>query len=122
MEKEGGGGKEKKERREVKGRRKEKKKEEWKRVEVGRGGKKRVVDGEGGRGIRLDGHFLVGGQDIARGCLVADLRHGVLADTQAVNDDFAVLVGGKGLVVIFADDTEREALHLTVRGCLDDFE
>ena len=62
------------------------------------------------RFIRLDGHFLVGGQDIARGCLVADLGHGVLADTQSVNYDFAVLVRLECLVVIFADDTEREAL------------
>ena len=66
-------------------------------------------------------HFLVGGQDISRRCLVADLGHGVFADTQAVNGDFAVFVRLECLVVIFADDTEREALHLAVRRCLDDF-
>ena len=79
------------------------------------------MHGNGRRFVCLDGHFLVGRQDIARGCLVADLGNGVFADTQAVNDDFAVLVGGKGLVVIFASHMEREALYLAVRGCLDDF-
>ena len=74
------------------------------------------------RFVRLDYHFLVGKQDITRGCFVSDLGHGVFANTQSVNNDFAVLVDGKGLVVIFADDTEREALHPAVRGCLDDFE
>ena len=69
-----------------------------------------------------DCHFLVGRQDIVRRCLVVYLGHGIFADTQAVNHDFSVLIGGKGLVIILSNDTEREALHFAVRRCLNNFE
>lgn len=70
----------------------------------------------------LHGSLLVGGQDIAYGCFVIYLGNGILANLQVLNEDFAVFAGSKGLVVVHARDTEREALQCAVRGCFDDFQ
>ena len=52
-------------------------------------------------------------------CIRDSLGNGVIANTQALNLDFAVLIGGKCLVVpVIPDNSEREALHLAVRGSL----
>ena len=67
--------------------------------------------------------LFVGRKDISCGSRVADFRYGVLANAEIFDEDFAVLVGLKGLVVtVRTCHTEGEALNFTVRGSLYDFE
>ena len=73
--------------------------------------------------VCFDGCLFVGRKDISCGSRVADFGYGVFTDTQALNKDFSVLIGLKGLVVAVSTcHTEREALNFTVRGSLYDFE
>ena len=69
----------------------------------------------------LDRRLFVGRQDISCGSLVVYFGYGVFANPQIFNEDFAVFVGLKGLVIIRTCDSEREALQLAIRRCLDDF-
>lgn len=66
--------------------------------------------------------LLVGRENIACGSIVADLRNGVLANTQAINEDFAVFVSLKGLVIVRTCYSKREALQFSIRGSLNDFQ
>ena len=62
--------------------------------------------------------LLVGGQDIACRSLVVHLGNGVFANPQIFNEDFAVLVGGKGLVVVHARNRRASrpfSLYMEVR-------
>ena len=70
----------------------------------------------------LDRCLLVGRENIACGSIVADLGNSVLANTQTLNEDFAVFVGLKGLVIVRACYPEREALQFSIRGSLNDFQ
>ena len=73
------------------------------------------------RSVHLDRCLFIGRQDISCGSLVAYFGYGIVANPQALNHDFSVLICLKGLVIVHACHTEREALHLTVRGSLYDF-
>ena len=76
-----------------------------------------------GSSSRFDRCLFIGGKDISCGSRVADFGHGVLSDTQALDENFSVLVGLKSLVVAVSTcHTEGEALNFSVRGSLDDFE
>ena len=70
----------------------------------------------------LDRCLLVGRENIACGSIVADLGNGVLANTQALNEDFAVFVCLKGLVIVRACYSKRETVQFSIRGSLNNFQ
>ena len=66
---------------------------------------------------------LVGGEHIGGRCAVRHLGYHILTDTEIINDDLAVFVGGEYAdISVRSGDTEREALNFAVRGSLDDFQ
>ena len=66
---------------------------------------------------------LVRGENIGDRSAVRYLAYGVVANAEIFNENFAVFVGGKDFgIPIRPGHTERKALNLSVRRCLDDFE
>ena len=81
-----------------------------------------IVHHDNGGFSNLDRSLLVRREDISGKSIVADLANHLITDTQVFDVDFTVPVSLEGLVIgISSCNTEREALNLAIRRCLDDF-
>ena len=76
-----------------------------------------------GHGTLKDSGLFICRQYIVLRYAVGNLADGVITNAQALHENFAVLIRGEHLLIAaHSGHTEREALHLAVRRCLDDFQ